>query len=113
MSFAEKLIQTYFDHFYNLAYDFTTARLNRYRELQIRCVSKLELRDDDKVLCVGLGTGNEVLHIFQINRNVKIVGVDYSKSALQKAYNKALVWGREIEGPHYGCAASRIRIGKL
>jgi len=46
---------------------------------------------------VGVGTGNEVLHILQINRNVKIVGVDYSKTALRKAYSKAFVWGKEIE----------------
>jgi len=46
---------------------------------------------------VGLGTGNEVLHILQTNRNVKIVGIDYSKTALRKAYSKAFVWGKEIE----------------
>jgi len=97
MSFADKLMRAYFDNAYNLAYDFTTARLNRYRKLQSTCVSKLEFKDDDKVLCVGLGTGNEVFHILQRNRNVKIVGVDYSKTALRKAYSKAFVWGKEIE----------------
>ena len=97
MSLAEKLMRAYFDHAYNLAYDFTTARLNRYRKLQSTCVSKLKFRDADKVLCVGVGTGNEVLHVLQINRNVKIVGVDYSKTALRKAYRKALVRGKEIE----------------
>lgn len=97
MSFGEKLIRAYFDYAYNLAYDFTIARLNRYRKLQCTCIGKLGLKDDDKVLCVGLGTGNEVLHILQRNRNVRIVGVDYSKTALRKAYSKALRWGKEIE----------------
>lgn len=89
-------MQAYFNSIYNPVYDFTTAQLNRYRKLQERCISKLELRDSDKVLCVGLGTGNEVFHILQRNRNVSIVGVDYSKNALQKAYSKALIWGKEI-----------------
>ena len=97
MTFGEKLIRAYFDFAYNVAYDFTTARLNRYGKLQSTCVSKLKFRDADKVLCVGVGTGNEVLHVLQINRNVKIVGVDYSKTALRKAYRKALVRGKEIE----------------
>jgi len=46
---------------------------------------------------MGLGTGNEIFHILEINRNVSIVGVDYSHTALQKAYKKALAWGKEIE----------------
>ena len=97
MSLAEKLKRIYFDSVYNRVYDFTTGRLNRYRKLQSSCISKLELRDDDAVLCVGLGTGNEVLHILQTNKNVRIVGVDYSKTALQKAYRKALGRGKEID----------------
>jgi len=47
---------------------------------------------------VGVGTGNEILHILHRNRNVSIVGVDYSRTALQKAYKKALALGKEIEG---------------
>jgi len=97
MTFAGKLTRVYFDVVYNRVYDFTTGRLNRYRRLQRTCVGKLGLKNHDKVLCVGLGTGNEVLHILRANRNVKIVGVDYSKTALQKAYRKALIRGKEIE----------------
>jgi len=78
-------------------YDFTTARLNCYRKLQERCVGKLELKDNDKVLCVGIGTGNEVFHILEMNRNVSITGVDYSSTALRKAYKKALSLGKEID----------------
>ena len=97
MSFTEKLIRVYFNFVYNPVYDFTTARLNRYRRLQRTCVGKLEFRDNDAVLCVGLGTGNEIFYILQMNRNVNIVGVDYSNTALQKAYKKASGLGKEIE----------------
>ena len=90
-------MQAYFNLAYNPVYDFTTARLNRYRRLQTRCIDKLELSDDDKVLCVGLGTGNEVVHILRRNKNVNIVGVDYSRIALRKAYKKALILGKEID----------------
>jgi ubiquinone/menaquinone biosynthesis C-methylase UbiE len=97
MSLAGRLAQTYFNIAYNQVYDSTTARLGIYQKLLKTCIGKLELRDNDKVLCVGLGTGNEVLHILQRNRNVNIVGVDYSHTALRKAYQKALMWGNEIE----------------
>ncbi len=97
MRLTEKLLRAYFNYAYNPVYDFTTARLNRYRKLQERCVGKLELRDKDRVLCVGLGTGNEILHILEMNRNVSIVGVDYSHTALRKAYRKALALGKKIE----------------
>jgi len=90
-------MQTYFNIAYNQVYDFTTARLNRYQELQDRCISRLELRDNDEVLCVGMGTGNEVVHILGMNRNVNIVGVDYSNTALQKAHRKVLRLGKEID----------------
>ncbi len=97
MSFAGKLMQAYFNFAYNPAYDFTTGRLDLYRKLQRTCIGKLELRNNDRVLCVGIGTGNEIFHILEINGNVNIVGVDYSKTALQKAYNKASRLGKEIE----------------
>ncbi len=97
VSITGRLVQTYFNLAYNRVYDFTTARLSRYDRLQRTCIGKLELKDNDKVLCVGLGTGNEVPKILQRNRNVAIVGVDYSKTALGKAYEKARRWGKEIE----------------
>ncbi|MBA7653800.1 2-methoxy-6-polyprenyl-1,4-benzoquinol methylase [subsurface metagenome] len=98
MNFVSKLMRAYFDYAYNPVYDFTIARLNSYRKLQKRCVDKLELKDNDRVLCVGVGTGNEIFHILEVNRNVDIVGVDYSHTALQKAYKKAWALGKEIEG---------------
>jgi len=97
MSFTGKLMQTYFNYVYNPVYDFTTGRLNRYRWLQERCVVRLEPHDKDRVLCVGVGTGNEISHILQLNRSVDVVGIDYSHTALQKAYRKSLALGKEIK----------------
>lgn len=97
MSISGKLIQAYFNYAYNPVYDFTTGRFNRYRQLQERCVGKLELDDNDRVLCVGLGTGNEIFHILETNKNLDIVGVDYSHTALRKAHAKALALGKEIK----------------
>ena len=97
MSFNERLIQNYFNLIYNPFYDFTTARLKRYQELQNTCINKLELEDNDKILCVGLGTGNEIIHILKINENVNIVGIDYSNKALQRARKKALELNKNID----------------
>jgi len=94
---TNKLVQAYFNFAYNPVYDFTIGQLNRYQELQRRCIGKLELKDDDSVLCVGLGTGNEIYHLLQTNRNINIVGIDFSKTALRKARKKALRLGKEIE----------------
>jgi len=97
MSIAEKLLQAYFNIAYNPVYDFITARFHRYRELQHRCITKLDFKDNDKVLCVGIGTGNEISHVMEMNGKVNIIGIDYSKAALRRAYNKALRLGKEIE----------------
>jgi ubiquinone/menaquinone biosynthesis C-methylase UbiE len=97
MDFAGKFTRNYFNFAYNRVYDTTISKLNRYQELQRTCVKKLELMDNDRVLCLGLGTGNEVLRILEVNRNVDVVGVDHSKTALQKARRKALTSGKEIQ----------------
>ncbi len=80
MGFSTNLTRIYFNIAYNHVYDLTTARLNHYWLLQEKCISKLKLVDNDSILCVGLGTGNEVLHIIKNNGKVKIVGIDYSSS---------------------------------
>lgn len=90
ISLPRKLMQSYFDFAYNRVYDFTTARIGCYQTLLRTCIDKLHLRDNDRVLCVGLGTGNEVIPILERNKNINIVGVDYSYTALHKAYEKAL-----------------------
>ncbi len=97
MTFTEKVIQVYFNIAYNPVYDFIVARLSIYRRLQKRCISKFELGNNAKVLCVGIGTGNEIPCILEINRNVNITGIDYSSTALRKANKKAIRLGIEIE----------------
>ncbi len=97
MSLAERLVKVYFNLVYNPVYDFTTARLNRYRELQDKCVGKFQFKDGDLVLCVGLGTGNEISRILETNGNANIVGVDYSELALRKAQRKAAKLGKEVK----------------
>jgi len=49
------------------------------------------------VLCAGVGTGNEIIRILNKNNNLNIVGVDYSRSALNKAIKKAYENGARIE----------------
>jgi len=97
LTLGNMLMKAYFNYAYNPVYDFTTGRLNLYRQLQERCIGKLQFEDNDRVLCVGLGTGNEILQVLRVNRNVSIVGVDYSSTALRKAYQKASAWGKDIE----------------
>jgi len=97
MNTTQKLAQAYFNYVYNPVYDFTTGQLSRYHYLQNRCVGKLDLKDRDRVLCVGVGTGNEILHIFRRNRNVGIVGIDYSHTALNRASKKVLAISKEIQ----------------
>ncbi len=97
MSIGTTLVRSYFNFIYTPVYDFMVARLAPYRRLQQRCVDKFEFKDGDRVLCVGVGTGNEISHILDINRNINIVGVDYSENALKKARKKALAWGKTID----------------
>jgi len=90
-------MQTYFDYLYNPVYDITTARLNQYRKLQTKCIEKLDLCENDNVLCVGLGTGNELVTMLKEKLNINIVGIDYSKTALRKASKKAKEFGKRVE----------------
>lgn len=97
MNTTQKLMQAYFNYAYNPVYDLATGQLSRYHNLQKRCVGKLNLKDRDRVLCVGVGTGNEILHIFRRNRNVGMVGIDYSHTALNRASKKVLALSKEIQ----------------
>lgn len=100
MSFSGKLIRVYFDYIYNPVYDFTTAQRALYKELQNKCIDKFEFDDGNRVLCAGIGTGNEIVHILKRNSKVSIVGVDYSSTVLRRAYKKALALGATIEALH-------------
>ncbi len=97
MSIGTTLVRSYFNFIYTPVYDFMLARSAPYRRLQQRCVDKFEFKDGDRVLCVGVGTGNEIRHILDTNKNISIVGVDYSENALKKARKKALALGKAIE----------------
>ena len=92
------LMRLYFDGVYNRAYDLTVARLSPYRRLQAHCLDKLELNGDKSILCVGVGTGNEVLGVLARNGtgNLSLTGVDTSMSGLGRAYRKAQGRGKEI-----------------
>lgn len=91
------LMKLYFNYVYNPVYDFIMAQLTSYNNLQSLCINRFEFNDSDKVLCVGIGTGNEVARILDAGRNIDIVGVDYSVSALKRAQKKALAAGKDIE----------------
>jgi len=97
MRLATNLMRSYFDLVYNPVYDLVTSHVPSYRRLQGACVDKLRLNDGDRVLCAGVGTGNEIIQVLGMGRNVSIVGVDCSDSALRRARRKAMACGKEIE----------------
>lgn len=87
----------YFDHVYNHVYDFMVGQNAPYVRLQNACIEKLELNEGDRVLCAGVGTGNEILRILEKNRNTQIVGIDSSKTALLKIKRKMGKLGKELD----------------
>jgi ubiquinone/menaquinone biosynthesis C-methylase UbiE len=93
-----KPMRVYFDLAYNPVYDFTIANRYLYQTLQTSCIDKFaSFNDGDRVLCAGVGTGNEISRILMKNGKVNIVGVDYSNSALHKACKKVEKMGVRIE----------------
>jgi len=99
-SFSNKFLRYYFNSFYNPLYDFTTGHLYRYRQLQKECIELLTIKDNDRILCAGLGTGNEITAIYATQKQVNIVGIDYSEKALKKASIKASRSGKSIQTVH-------------
>ena len=97
MGFRERILQIYFDLVYNPVYDFTTARLPRYKNLQARCIGKFSFSPNERVLCLGLGTGNELAAILKACGEVRIVGIDTSKAALQRAERRARALGKHVQ----------------
>jgi ubiquinone/menaquinone biosynthesis C-methylase UbiE len=87
----------YFNRIYNPVYDFIVGQNAPYHRLQETCIEKLELVDSDRLLCAGVGTGNEILRILKMKPNVQIIGIDASSTALHKAERKALKQGKKIE----------------
>ncbi len=93
---AGKLIRAYFDRVYTPLYDFSTGQFPSYHRLHAECLEKLQASGDDRVLCLGVGTGNEVTRLLGTSSSVRIVGADYARSALLRARKKAVVMGEEI-----------------
>jgi ubiquinone/menaquinone biosynthesis C-methylase UbiE len=82
------LMRLYFDLVYNPVYDLTIARLPFYDRLQAACLDKIQFQNGDKVLCVGVGTGQEISKILQRNHDINIFGIDSSATALKRAHRK-------------------------
>ncbi len=91
------IMKAYFDLVYSYIYDFTTSGNSAYRKQQENCIDKLELVDGDKLLCIGVGTGNELKRILNENQKVKIAAVDQSITALNKAGVKTGRYSENIE----------------
>jgi phosphatidylethanolamine/phosphatidyl-N-methylethanolamine N-methyltransferase len=83
------LMQAYFDRVYNPIYDFTIAKTSSYHRLQDACIDSLQFRPGDSVLCIGVGTGNEIFGILSRDHRVNVTGADTSGSALRRAWKRA------------------------
>ena len=88
MSLWQRLTRAYFDAVYNPLYDSTTARLSRYVDSQKEMAARLRAEGRHSVLCVGLGTGNELASLRERAPELDIVGVDTSPAALARARRK-------------------------
>jgi len=98
LTLGTKLLKAYFNFIYNPVYDFTTAQRYLYRTLHTTCVDKfMKFNENDRLLCAGVGTGNEIINILKRSNKVSIVGVDYSRTALRKARTKASALGARID----------------
>ncbi|MCX5998194.1 MAG: class I SAM-dependent methyltransferase, partial [Chloroflexi bacterium] len=107
MSWNKRLMEAYFDHVYSPIYDFITAQTSPYRRLLQTCIDKLDLRDGERVLCVGVGTGNEIVRMLEKGNRVNITGVDTSRNALRRASAKA----RRKTGEINVCLMDAQRLG--
>ncbi len=100
-------LRTYFDRVYNPLYDATTASLSRYRILQARCIQALQLETARRILCVGLGTGNEAVTVLQAAPHLGLSGIDLSPAALVKSRRKLHRLGRSADLQLMDAAALR------
>jgi ubiquinone/menaquinone biosynthesis C-methylase UbiE len=85
MSLRERLTRKYFDAVYNPLYDASTARLSRYIEAQDVLVRSLQVEAGQRILCAGLGTGNELTSLRAHEPWLNLVGIDLSRAALARA----------------------------
>ena len=87
----------YFNHIYTPIYDFGIAQSEPYQRLQNCCLSKLNFQSVDRVLCIGVGTGNEIVRILEKEGDVSITGIDTSRKALDRAQRKASKLGKKVD----------------
>ena len=85
-----RILQWYFNHIYTPVYDFSVAQSKPYLELQALCLNKLSFKSGDHIICIGVGTGNEISRILYKEPDVRIKGIDTSRKALNKACGKSL-----------------------
>lgn len=78
----------YFNLVYNRLYDATTARLLRYVQAQERITALLDVAPGQRILCVGLGTGNELRYLSGRASGLDLIGVDFSGAGLRRALGK-------------------------
>jgi ubiquinone/menaquinone biosynthesis C-methylase UbiE len=87
----------YFNRIYTPVYDFGIAQSAPYQRLQNCCLSKLNFQNVVRVLCIGVGTGNEIVRILEKEKDVSITGIDTSRKALDRAHRKASKLGKKID----------------
>ena len=93
---GRSLQQLYFNYLYMPLYDLTTAQLGPYKRLQQECLSKLLLNETDSLLCVGVGTGCELIMLLEDHPDVNIKAVDMTPKALQRAQSKTRKLGKSV-----------------
>ena len=91
-----QVIRWYFNCVYTPIYDFGIAQSTPYKRLQAFCLDKLTFKSSDHILCIGVGTGNEIIKILEKENDVSIIGIDTSQKALDRAYRKSLRHGKKI-----------------
>ncbi|MBI4336697.1 MAG: class I SAM-dependent methyltransferase [Chloroflexi bacterium] len=81
----------YFDRVYLPVYDWTVGRLAPYQRLLERCQDLLAAGVGHRVLSIGVGTGNEVVHLLGGNGSggKAVMAVDLSRAGLMRSYQKA------------------------
>jgi len=89
MPLRQRLMRAYFNTVYNRLYDVTTGKLPRYIAALGGLIASLRANHGDRVLCVGLGTGNELVYLRKRTPGVEAVGIDISSAALVRASRKA------------------------
>jgi phosphatidylethanolamine/phosphatidyl-N-methylethanolamine N-methyltransferase len=83
-----RIIYKFWSPVYDLLFDHLLFAPGRKRTFEL-----LQLRGDERVLLVGVGTGADLLHL---PKEIKAVGVDLSPEMLLKAKNKLSGTGNQL-----------------